>query len=67
MFKVQRSPWSGDFRGCCAAATWEGELSIKYYYKKLDLNRKKEKDESRQRSANKSDSGIKTSVLKLTY
>ena len=33
----------GDLRGCCAAATWEGELSIKYYCKKLDLNRKKEK------------------------
>ena len=43
MFKVQRSPWSGNLRGCCAAATWEGELSIKYYYKKLDLNRKKKK------------------------
>ena len=33
----------GDLRAFCAAATWEGELSIKYYYKKLDLNRKKKK------------------------
>ena len=63
MFKVQGSPWSGRLRGCCAAATWEGGLSIP---KDAQLNRKKEKDESRRRTEirHKQD---ETTVLTLTY
>ena len=40
MFKVQGSPWSGRLRRCCAAATWEGGLSIQ---KRTTKSEKKKK------------------------